>query len=283
MYRFVLFLKRIYLPLLFILIEWLAIRSYAQSTPYTRAKLMTASNQAVGMVYGWADGVFSYFGLRKQNTLLTEEVARLKNALAIAGDPVQGQAVWSSDAGLQNLALGGGSQYSYFPARVINNSATFQDNFFTLDKGMRDGVEQGMGVLTPDGVIVGVVKATSAKFAVCMSVLNRGFSTGGRILGEDYTGSIKWEGLSPDYLSFIEVQKYASIEKGDTIVTAFSDFFPPGATIGTVESFELTNATYYEVKVKIATHMTALKNVILVKNRDAMEVETLMQDSFLTN
>ena len=45
--------------------------------------------------------------------------------------------------------------------------------------------------------------------------------------------------------------------------------------IGTVESFELNNATYYDVRVKIHTDMAALNNVLVVKYLDAEERETL--------
>ena len=64
----------------------------------------------------------------------------------------------------------------------------------------------------------------------------------------------------------------------DTIVTtAHSSIFPPDLTIGTVESFELNNATYYDVKVRLHTDIAALNNVLAVRYIDADERGALEQ------
>ena len=47
MIKLVLFLKKIYVLLLFIVLEFLALHYYANSTSYTKAKLLTASNGVV--------------------------------------------------------------------------------------------------------------------------------------------------------------------------------------------------------------------------------------------
>ena len=74
---------------------------------------------------------------------------------------------------------------------------------------------------------------------------------------------------------YLETDMY-TLQKGDTIVTtSHSSRFPPDIMIGTVESFELNNATYYDVRVKIHTDMAALNNVLVVKYLDAEERETL--------
>ena len=47
--------------------------------------------------------------------------------------------------------------------------------------------------------------------------------------------------------------------------------------IGTVESFELKNATYYDVKVKLHSNVAALGNVLVVKYLDKGERDALEQ------
>ena len=74
---------------------------------------------------------------------------------------------------------------------------------------------------------------------------------------------VYWDGTSYRHLTLSEIPKYAQIHAGDTIVTtAHSSIFPPDLTIGTVESFELNNATYYDVKVRLHTDIAALNNVL---------------------
>ena len=70
--------------------------------------------------------------------------------------------------------------------------------------------------------------------------------------------------------------KYAEIAVGDTIVTTnYSSRFPPGLMIGTVESFALQEATYYDVRVRLASPIGALRNVCVVRYADALERNTL--------
>lgn len=54
-------------------------------------------------------------------------------------------------------------------------------------------------------------------------------------------------------------------------------FSRPDLTIGTVESFELNNATYYDVKVRLHTDIAALNNVLAVRYLDADERGALEQ------
>ena len=109
-------------------------------------------------------------------------------------------------------------------------------------------------------------------------ILNRNFRTSGKIKGSDNFGSISWDGVSYEYLTLSEIPKYAEIHAGDTIVTtSHSSIFPPDVMIGTVESFALNNATYYDVKVRLHTDIAALNNVSVVKYLDAEEIDMLEQ------
>lgn len=70
MIKFFLFIKKIHFLLLFILLESLAIHYYANSTSYTKVKLVTASNYVVGGIYSQIAGLNSYFHLRRENQAL---------------------------------------------------------------------------------------------------------------------------------------------------------------------------------------------------------------------
>lgn len=47
--------------------------------------------------------------------------------------------------------------------------------------------------------------------------------------------------------------------------------------------FELNNATYYDVRVKLHTDIAALNNVVVIKYLDAEERETLENDVSMTS
>ena len=283
MIKFFLFIKKIHFVLIFIILEAFAIHYYANSTSYTKAKLITASNYVVGGIYSQISGLNSYLHLKKENAALTARVALLENELdglrRDGSDPAEppDSLLFTEDS------VAGRRQFAYFPARVINNSIIRQENYITLNRGVEDGLQPDMAVVA-DGGIAGYVMNCSDHFAVCMSVLNRGFKTSGKIKGTDYFGSVSWDGASYEYVMLTEIAKYAQIHVGDTIVTtSHSSRFPPGLMIGTVADFELNNATYYDVRVKLHTDIAALNNVVVIKYLDAEERETLENDVSMTS
>ncbi|MBQ4278953.1 MAG: rod shape-determining protein MreC [Rikenellaceae bacterium] len=275
MIKFFGFLKRIYVFLLFIALEALAIHFYANSTSYARAQLVSASNRAVGHLQAGLAGVTGYLRLREENRALMEEIARLHNSPAAAAPTTGADTVVAADSATRASL----SPYRYSTARVVRNSITRQDNFITIDKGFGDGIEEGMAIIAPSGMPVGYVLGCSDKFAVCMSVLNREFRASGKIKGSEFFGSLYWDGRSYEYLMLSEIPKYAEIAVGDTIVTTdYSSRFPQGLPIGTVESFELREATYYDVRVRLASPVGALRNVFVIRYEDAAERRGLEEE-----
>lgn len=69
MYKLIEFLRRIYVAVLFVVFEAIAIGYYAHSS-YTQAKLLTRSNQVVGGVNGIFADIRSYFTLGRENERL---------------------------------------------------------------------------------------------------------------------------------------------------------------------------------------------------------------------
>ena len=263
MYKFFLFLRKILFVLLFFAIEGFALRYYAGSSSYNQAKMINISNFLVGDIHAGLSRVKGYFSLRKENERLTSEVAELREALQYYSqiDTLYG---WTPDRE-QSLP------YQYGAARVVNNSISRSENYITIDKGLRDGVEPEMALLS-NGAIIGYILNCSERFSVAISILNTKFRTSGRIQGEDFTGSIFWDGRRSDEVIFSEVPKYADMAVGDTIVTSdYSSFFPPNLRIGTVQSVELINGTYYDARIRLFANMGALNQVVVVDYVDREE------------
>ena len=172
MIKFFLFIKKIHFLLLFILLESLAIHYYANSTSYTKVKLVTASNYVVGGIYSQIAGLNSYFHLRRENQALARELAELRNRMDGIRIPLSAADSTALAAGDSSVIFNGGvRQYEYFSAKVVNNSITRQENYIALNRGADDGLMPDMALVS-DGGIVGYVLGCSDHFAVCMSVLN---------------------------------------------------------------------------------------------------------------
>ena len=279
MIKFFLFIKKIHFVLAFVVLEAFALHYYANSTSYTKAKLITASNYVVGGIYSQLSGIGSYFRLKRENAALNAELAELLPAYCKENGfthiELMPLAEHPFDGALTDTA--GRRKYEYYPAKVVNNSITRQENYITIDRGADDGMRPDMALIA-EGGIAGYIVGCSDRFSVCLSVLNRNFRTSGKIKGGADFGWVYWDGTSYRHLTLSEIPKYAQIHAGDTIVTtAHSSIFPPDLTIGTVESFELNNATYYDVKVRLHTDIAALNNVLAVRYIDADERGALEQ------
>ncbi len=265
MNRLFLFIKLIYVPLVFIILEIAAINHYAGSTSYTRAKILGTSNAAMGGVYKTASNIKHYFSLNKENRALTAELTELHNefeAYKAANPPAED---------MPEIPASEAAKYFYKSANVINNTIALRENFLTIDKGTLDGVEANMAVITPEGTVVGIVQACSEKYSVCMSILNEKFRTAGLIKGSDHFGSILWDGTSADIVRLTEVSKYAEIAPGDTIVTGHSSIFPSDIVIGTVESWKMVADSYFDIEVRLARPLTSANKVLLVRYADQLE------------
>ena len=57
------FIRSVYVAVLFVVLEALAVSYYAHSTHYTQARLLARSNQLAGGVHGLMAGVHRYFSL----------------------------------------------------------------------------------------------------------------------------------------------------------------------------------------------------------------------------
>lgn len=270
MYKLFLLLKRVAVPMLFVVIEVLAVSYYTSATSFTRARLLTISNRVTSGVEGSLRSVSDYFGLKEENVVLMERLAALENELA----------VYRSNPALEATEEVEGVEYTspylFTTARVIKNSVFGQKNFFTIDKGLLDDVEGNMALLSPEGYVVGYTIDCSEHFSVCMSVANRDFTMGGKSTRSEYMGSIGWLGNDYRRVQLTDIPYYANFAEGDTIVSTVSYRFPPGRVIGTVERFEATDDRMNSnVVVRLAADLSKLDKVLVVRYLDGEEFETL--------
>ncbi len=266
MVKFFLFIKKIHFVLLFVIIEALAIHYYAGSTVYSRARLVAVSNALLGGAFSGVSTLGSYFSLRGDNENLNKEIARLKGQLDRCR-PVSSDSI---------VVAGVLPKYIYTPAQVVGNSISRVNNYITLNKGRKHGMEPDMAVVSASGIL-GYVLDCSDKFSICISILNRDFRTSGRIKGTDFYGSVYWDGFSSEHVMLSEISRYAKVDIGDTVLTTnYSSIFPPDLMIGTVDRVELVNNdTYYDVRVKLMNNMSSLYNVMVIKYTDGNEQRDL--------
>lgn len=281
MYKLIEFLRRIHVVLLFIIIETIALNYYAHSSFYTQAKILSRANSVVGGLQRSVFSVKHFFALRSENEILSARVAELENSLAAYREREANMATDTlTMAQIDSTFVEQLTQYSYLPARIISNTINRNRNFITLNRGRQHGIMEDMAVITPDGSMVGYVVGCSDRYSVVISILNRDFTTSGKISGDEHFGSITWNGHSPHKVQMSEITKYAEFEEGAPVVSSgLSHIFPEGVKIGFVESFtENENQTSFDVVVRLAADMTKISNVLVISNNGYVEATELEQE-----
>lgn len=267
MSQFILFLRKIYFVIMFILLEIMAFSHFSNSSVYANAKIMNASAVMTGGFQGSISRVENFMRLRSDNEKLLARVAALENELETY--KAAERAAQSDSVVIDPVSTLG--QYEYMTAHVVNNTINRRDNYLTIDKGTKDGVVPEMAIMS-NGCLVGYIVSCSAHYSVGVSFLNTKFVTSGQSTRRSYYGSVRWEGVDYSKGRLLEIPKYADIEVGDTIVTTeFSSRFPEGIPIGVVTNAEMVNGINYEADIDLLVEFGRLYNVELVKFSDTRE------------
>lgn len=262
------FIRSVYVVVLFVVLEALAIGYYARSSCFTQARLLARSNAAAGAVHSFFANVRRYFSLEADNEILLARVAYLEERLA------QYDEAANIDRLRSYMTEIGESKFRVMTASVVSNTINRTQNFIIINRGRQDGVAPDMAVLAPNGAMVGYIIDCSDRYSVAMPVLNTVFRASGKLGGADYAGSVYWDGADPHTVLFGELSKYAEPRRGQEVVTTgFSLFFPENVLIGWVESVAMNETrSAFTVRVRLAAEFSKLTDVILVENRDAPEI-----------
>lgn len=208
----------------------------------------------------------SYFNLKtRYDSLLSENVGLLETKLNHA-DILKRT---PDTASLQHIFV---NPFKVISATVINNSLDRRNNMITLDRGGKDGICPGMGVITPKG-LVGIVTDTSHHFSLVISMLHGNTSISARLKRCGFFGPLTWEGRDPAIMKLQGIQKYADVRLGDTVVTSgYSVVFPKNLLMGTVSMYRITPGAFtYDIEVKLSQSMTNLEQVYVIANENKSE------------
>lgn len=259
----------------FLLLEFVAISLLVQNNGYQSAKFFNSSNFLVGNLYSSVNGFKDYFNLKEVSDELAEQNLELQATSVGSFSKMFGGTVQINDTSYLQL-------YTYTLAKVVNNSVNKQRNYLTLNRGAINGVEEGMSVITPSG-IVGIVKSVSNHYASVMSVLHNDIKISGKIKKSGYFGSLIWEGDNYRLAKLSDIPNHVEMNIGDTVVTSgYSTIFPENVLIGTVKDFSLPEGnSFYDVTVQFSTDYKSLAYVFVVKNLmkgEQQELEALNEE-----
>ena len=227
----------------------------------------------MGSVWGGSQEIKHYFSLKEQNDTLASENNELRIRLA------QLEATVSDDMKQKAYSVPGlvGS-YRYIPASIMKMGTKSQHNYLIIDKGHKDGVVEGAGIITPRGAI-GIVDAVSQNYSYARSFKNHEMNISTRLGKDGSIGPMSWDGISSNGAILKEIPHHVEFSQGDTVYTSgHSSIFPPDIPLGTIGECKVVNGATYNIDISLFEDFGALRYVTVVQNIDKEEIAKLEQE-----
>ncbi|ANQ50214.2 rod shape-determining protein MreC [Flammeovirga yaeyamensis] len=265
--------------LLFLFLEIVAAGLIVNNNSYQRSIVLSSSNTLVGGIYNTTSNVTQYFNLTEVNEGLLDENAILRKQIELLQVGIASDSVTdSSKENITNLFYGMSDTvaYDFIPARVINNSMYRMANYITLNKGRKDGIEPGMGIMTQAGV-VGQVKTVSDNFATCYSLLHREMNVSAELKRTGDLCTVKWDTQDPTTASANYLPLHLDINVGDTITTSgFNTVYPEGVMLGVVsEASRVPSERFWLITIDVSVDFSKLHHVYVSKSLFRAEKDSL--------
>lgn len=259
---------------IFLILELFCFWLIVSNNDYQRNAYFKTTAGLVGSVSQTSDNVGDYFSLKQVNTELAQENARLRQLLLQKPNTVlDSMKVFTIEADSTDSV-----QYILRAAEIVDNSIRQSHNFFMINKGSRDGILPGMGVINQRG-IVGKIRAVSKNFSVGISLLNAQNQVSAKHKNSERFATIQWDGDSrdPRHAQLLYVTREVNINVGDSILTSgFSTLYPKDLLIGTVASVEPDqNQRDLKIDVALSVDFGKLAYVYVIENVYRQEIDSL--------
>ena len=266
MRNIILLIRRSSFFLLFLILQVLSIMLLVKYNRSHQAKYMELAYEVTGRINKRYNNFTRYFSLNENNRYLAEENNKLHNLVTDNFTFIDSTARLVSDTSIVDSTRMI-RKYLWRSARVINNSTNAQNNYITLERGRKQGVDVDMAVMGASG-IVGKVTDVSDNMCVVMSLLHRKSFTSVMMKKDGNSGMLDWDGKNPSVLQLKGVPKSSEVKKGDTVLTSNnSSTFPPCLMVGTVIRVEVEKGgNNYILQVRPGTNFYNLSYVEVIQN-----------------
>ena len=147
-------------------------------------------------------------------------------------------------------------------AQVVGASASEQSRVLYIDKGSRDGLQPGMAVITPQG-IVGKVRDVFPLGSQVLVINDTASGVGAILEKSRLYGVVK--GKASGDLMLDHIMGDEKVERGETIVTSGGDrIFPKGLPVGTIADVSPGSDLFLNIRVKPAADLNRLEEVLII-------------------
>ena len=258
----------------FLALEAFCIWLIVSNNNHQKTIFLNSATGAIGTINESINEVSHYFSLVESNRELAAENQRLRTQLL--NNPRFADSTTAFDTGSEATDT---VQYRLRRAEVIDNSISLTNNLFMINRGSREGIRPGMGVITPAG-IAGKVRSVSKHYAQVVSLLNIRNMTSARHLPSQRMGTVQWDGTDPDKAGLLYITREVKVQPGDTVITSgFNAIYPKGLMIGIVSAVVPDpNRRDLKIEVNLSVDFGTLKYVYVIEDRHLIEKDSLIKN-----
>lgn len=214
--------------------------------------------------WGFVEDYFVLLGVRSQNEKLRRENGELKiennylkSELSTA-DRARALSVFQARSPSKTVA-----------ARVIGNGTGANSKVVFVDRGSTSGVESGMAVVTPDGIVGKVVEAYPTASLV-MLITDPTFAAGVVSQKNRVHGTLKGQGHTECLVDYVQNEEHVDI--GEWFYTSGDDrIFPKGFPVGQITAAP-NGKTFKEIYVSPSGMQGGTEEVLIVLQAVHQEV-----------
>lgn len=215
------------------------------------------------------DGLFDRGDIARENQRLREELEALQADLAAGQDAQQRVRELEEALGVKE----GRPEDEFVVADVIAREPSPLKRQLAINRGSRDGLDEGMVVLSRAGSLIGTISRVYDDFAWVRLVTDPNSAINATVLaedaGEDEPGArgVVTGDLRPN-LSLGMLPPDSAIAEGDLVTTSgLGGNYPRALLLGTVTSVEnRPQATFVTGVVQPAADLSSLDTVLIISN-----------------
>jgi len=246
-------------------LQTMALGIYFTYTYYPGMRFLSSTRGVNNSLVNLRNSVTEHFSLKDKNDNLLEENAELRNQLKENYVKLQADIVKIDDTLYRQ-------NYTFISANIVNSTVNRRNNFITLDIGSNHGIEEGMGVVSNEG-IVGIIFDVSENYSLVKSLLSENINISIKLKKDNEHGLLKWDGGDYKQGLFTGLTNDLDVNIGDTVLSRGSHtHFPRNYPVGVVASSEYVEGKpHQKVIIDLFSDLNTLHYVYVVNNLSKKE------------
>lgn len=256
---------------IFLLLEGICFYLIVNYNTTQKEIFIHSTGQLTGNILNQSSRLNDFLLLEEENKRLTAENSKLIREVISLTDLVE-----QNTSNNLNRTL----SFDTYPAEIISQTIHSNRNHIIINKGSQDSLSNSMGLINDIGV-VGIITHVNNKYSKAISLLNVDCKISSTVKGNDYFGTMSWDGKDLNILTLSGIPKHAKFSEGDTVITnGYSTIFPPNLTIGTIVNYNIDRSNeFYNINVKPIISFGNLKKVYVVNNNFGEEILSLQREN----